>query len=93
MAPVDRRVAIRDRFGEDRQLFKQAMLQAGWACPRAIPSPAWSRRWRWRRGSATRCWCGPSFTLGGSGGGIAYDQAELRDRASRGLDARQCARC
>ena len=29
----------------------------------------------------------PSFTLGGSGGGIAYDEAELRDRASRGLDA------
>ena len=29
----------------------------------------------------------PSFTLGGSGGGIAYDEADLRDKCAKGLNA------
>ena len=32
----------------------------------------------------------PSFTLGGAGAGIAYNAAELRERAERGLRASPC---
>ena len=37
--------------------------------------------------SATRWWCGPSFTMGGLGSGIAYDEADLRRIAGAGLHA------
>ena len=63
---------------EDRSLFKAAMEKIGLACPRA------GRRALGRRGAgdrrrdrASRRSCGRRFTMGGSGGGIAY-----RTRAS-----------
>ena len=37
--------------------------------------------------SATRSSCGPSFTMGGAGSGIAYDEADLRRIAGAGLQA------
>ena len=37
--------------------------------------------------SATRSSCGPSFTMGGAGSGIAYDEADLRRIAGAGLHA------
>ena len=36
--------------------------------------------------SAFRSSCGPSFTLGGTGGGIAYNREELMELLARGLD-------
>ena len=32
---------------------------------------------RWPRASATRCWCGPSYVLGGRAMAIVYDEARL----------------
>jgi carbamoyl-phosphate synthase large subunit len=35
----------------------------------------------------------PSFTLGGSGGGIAYNREEYEQIVRRGLDLSPCRRC
>ncbi|HEX4417149.1 MAG TPA: carbamoyl-phosphate synthase large subunit [Kofleriaceae bacterium] len=73
-------------MAEDRELFKQAMARIGLACPRSrtvhsvdearacvdeIGFPAILR---------------PSFTMGGSGGGIAYNRGELDRMVQFGLD-------
>ncbi|MDZ4763845.1 MAG: carbamoyl-phosphate synthase large subunit [Chloroflexota bacterium] len=72
-------------LAEDRQLFKDAMIEIGLRCP---PSEvvhdvagALSAAAKLNYPVLIR----PSFTLGGSGGGIAYDEAELRTIAERGI--------
>ena len=72
---------------EDRQLFREAMRKIGLATPKSmlahnlseamaaldyVPLPAIIR---------------PSFTLGGTGGGIAYNREEYMYIAERGLEA------
>jgi carbamoyl-phosphate synthase large subunit len=74
-------------LAEDRQLFKQAMLQAGLGVPEGDTVTTLDQALQVAARIGYPVLVRPSFTLGGSGGGIAYDQAELRDRASRGLDA------
>ncbi|MBI3183815.1 MAG: carbamoyl-phosphate synthase large subunit [Myxococcales bacterium] len=72
---------------EDRQLFKQAMERIGLALPRS----GFARTWE----EAARVieWIGfpvilrPSFTLGGTGGGIAYNRDELEALVLHGLKA------
>ena len=39
-----------------------------------------------RRDRLSRSFCGPAFTLGGTGGGIAYNREELVEILERGLD-------
>jgi carbamoyl-phosphate synthase large subunit len=73
--------------GEDRELFKEAMIRIGLDVPRSgvvktleaaletsdrIGYPLISR---------------PSFTLGGTGGGVAYNRDEMEELAKRGLAA------
>jgi carbamoyl-phosphate synthase large subunit len=73
-------------MAEDRELFKQAMARIGLSCPRSrlVHSVAEAR--------ATIDEIGfpailrPSFTLGGSGGGIAYNRGELDRMVQFGLD-------
>jgi carbamoyl-phosphate synthase large subunit len=75
------------RKGEDRELFKEAMIKIGLDVPQSgvvtslkdalevadkIGYPLISR---------------PSFTLGGTGGGVAYNRDEMEDLAKRGLAA------
>jgi carbamoyl-phosphate synthase large subunit len=96
-----RRMGVLDKFGvtmigataaaidkaEDRKLFREAMTKIGLATPRSqqvktlvgalaalddIGLPAIIR---------------PSFTLGGTGGGIAYNKEEFIEIVERGLDA------
>src|SRR5215210_6255033 len=74
-------------LAEDRQLFKQAMLQAGLGVPEGDTVTSLEQALEVAARIGYPVLVRPSFTLGGSGGGIAYDEAELRDRASRGLDA------
>src|SRR5215208_431427 len=74
-------------LAEDRQLFKQAMLQAGLGVPEGDTVTTLDQALQVAARIGYPVLVRPSFTLGGSGGGIAYDEAELRDRASRGLDA------
>jgi carbamoyl-phosphate synthase large subunit len=73
--------------GEDRQLFKEAMLRIGLEVPRSGVARSLSDVDRVAKeiGSFPLI-IRPAFTLGGSGGGIAYNREELDGIAARGLD-------
>ncbi|HET9419259.1 MAG TPA: carbamoyl-phosphate synthase large subunit [Chthoniobacterales bacterium] len=72
--------------GEDRQLFKEAMLRIGLDVPHSgvAHSSADAQRVAEEIGTFPLI-IRPAFTLGGSGGGIAYNRDELEEIASRGL--------
>src|SRR5256714_3512845 len=73
--------------GEDRQLFKEAMLRIGLDVPRSGVAHSWADADRAADEIGTfPLIIRPAFTLGGSGGGIAYNRDELEEIASRGLD-------
>ena len=73
--------------GEDRQLFKEAMLRIGLDVPRSgiAHSIADASRIADKIGKFPLI-IRPAFTLGGSGGGIAYNRDELDEIVERGLD-------
>jgi len=73
---------------EDRLLFKQAMARIGVAvCPSGIANtPDEAERVGDAIGSYPRI-IRPAFTLGGSGGGIAYNPEEFRAFCQSGLEA------
>jgi carbamoyl-phosphate synthase large subunit len=73
--------------GEDRQLFKEAMLRIGLDVPRSgvVRSLADLDRVVAEIGTFPLI-IRPAFTLGGTGGGIAYNREELDEIAARGLD-------
>jgi carbamoyl-phosphate synthase large subunit len=73
--------------GEDRQLFKEAMLRIGLDVPRSgvARSITDALRVADEIGKFPLI-IRPAFTLGGSGGGIAYNRDELEEIAGRGLD-------
>jgi carbamoyl-phosphate synthase large subunit len=72
--------------GEDRQLFKEAMLSIGLDVPRSgiARSLEDAARVAEQIGSFPLI-IRPAFTLGGSGGGIAYNREELDRIVTRGL--------
>ena len=72
--------------GEDRQLFKEAMLRIGLDVPRSgiAHSIADASRIADTIGKFPLI-IRPAFTLGGSGGGIAYNRDELDEIVERGL--------
>src|SRR5450631_1182069 len=72
--------------GEDRQLFKEAMLRIGLDVPRSgvAHSIADASRIADAIGKFPVI-IRPAFTLGGSGGGIAYNRDELDEIVERGL--------
>src|SRR5438477_532341 len=72
--------------GEDRQLFKEAMLRIGLDVPRSgvAHSVEDAEKIADAIGSFPLI-IRPAFTLGGSGGGIAYNREELAEIAGRGL--------
>ena len=73
---------------EDRLLFKQAMERIGVAvCPSGIAhTPEQAEQVGAAIGSYPRI-IRPAFTLGGSGGGIAYNPEEFRAICKSGLEA------
>ncbi len=73
--------------GEDRQLFKEAMLRIGLDVPRSGIARSWADAERVANqiGSFPLI-IRPAFTLGGSGGGIAYNREELGMIVEQGLD-------
>jgi carbamoyl-phosphate synthase large subunit len=73
--------------GEDRQLFKEAMMRIGLEVARSgiARSLADAERVAGQIGSFPLI-IRPAFTLGGSGGGIAYNREELGTIVERGLD-------
>ena len=73
------------RVAEDREEFAQAMRRIGLATPegRVIRSLADAREAVETTGYPAIC--RPSFTLGGTGGGIAYNREEFEELIRRGL--------
>jgi carbamoyl-phosphate synthase large subunit len=73
--------------GEDRQLFKEAMLRIGLEVPRSGVARSLAELDRIVTEIGTfPLIVRPAFTLGGAGGGIAYNREELDLIAARGLD-------
>jgi carbamoyl-phosphate synthase large subunit len=73
-------------MAEDRELFKQAMTRIGLSCPRStmVHSVAEARACVDEIGFPAIL--RPSFTMGGSGGGIAYNRGEFDRMVQFGLD-------
>jgi carbamoyl-phosphate synthase large subunit len=72
--------------GEDRQLFKEAMLRIGLNVPRSGVARSLADVGRIAKEIGTfPLIIRPAFTLGGSGGGIAYNPDELDQMAGHGL--------
>jgi carbamoyl-phosphate synthase large subunit len=71
---------------EDRLLFKDAMRKIGLETPQSQLVNSVEAGWNSPSASAIPCILRPSFTLGGTGGGIAYNQEELVEILERGLD-------
>jgi carbamoyl-phosphate synthase large subunit len=72
-------------LAEDRQLFKDAMLEVGLNCPPSQVVSSSDEAVLVAEQIGYPVLIRPSFTLGGSGGGVAYNEAELRIIADRGI--------
>ena len=95
------REGVLDRFGveligaqraaidmaEDRELFRNAMREIGLETPRSQIARSLDEALAIAGEMGYPIVIRPSFTLGGTGGGIAYNREELEDIASRGLEA------
>jgi len=73
-------------MAEDREKFRIAMREIGLDTPRALIVHELQEAIDGIADIGYPCIIRPSFTMGGSGGGIAYNQDELGDIVSRGLD-------
>ena len=74
-------------MAEDRELFRNAMREIGLDTPRSQIARGLDEALVVAAEIGYPIVIRPSFTLGGSGGGIAYNREELEDIAARGLDA------
>jgi len=75
-------------MAEDRQLFKEAMGRIGiQVCPSGIASTLDEAKALAQRIGTYPLIIRPAYTLGGTGGGIAYNQEEYEEMAQAGLDA------
>jgi carbamoyl-phosphate synthase large subunit len=72
---------------EDREKFKEAMKRIGLECPRASLAHSLEEAQQIQAAIGFPVVIRPSFTLGGSGGGIAYNREEFLAICERGLDA------
>ncbi|HET9472264.1 MAG TPA: carbamoyl-phosphate synthase large subunit, partial [Steroidobacteraceae bacterium] len=74
-------------MAEDRELFRNAMNEIGLECPRAAVAHSLAQAHEIQATVGFPCVIRPSFTMGGSGGGIAYNREEFEQIVERGLDA------
>ena len=72
---------------EDREKFKQAMTRIGLASPRSSIAHSLEEALQVQSMVGFPTIIRPSFTLGGTGGGIAYNKEEFLAICERGLDA------
>ncbi len=75
------------KVAEDRRLFKQAMDEVGLPMPRGGFARSWEDAKQIVEETAYPAIIRPSFTLGGSGGGIAYNPEEFEGIVRAGLAA------
>jgi carbamoyl-phosphate synthase large subunit len=78
---------------EDRLLFKDAMNKIGLDMPRSALVNNLRDGLDFTQKIGFPAVIRPSFTLGGSGGGIAYNREELTEILSRGLDLSPVGEC
>jgi carbamoyl-phosphate synthase large subunit len=71
---------------EDREKFKQAMMRIGVPVPHSGVARSLADAQAIREQVGLPCVLRPSFTLGGTGGGIAYNVEEFNLLIARGLD-------
>ncbi len=71
---------------EDRELFDRAMTAIGLETPRHGMAHNMEQAFAALAKVGFPCIVRPSFTLGGSGGGIAYNREEFEEICSRGLE-------
>ena len=72
---------------EDRELFREAMTRIGLETPRSKQIKTLIQALEALEDIGLPAIIRPSFTLGGTGGGIAYNKAEFIDIVERGIDA------
>ena len=75
------------RKAEDRELFKRAIESIGLTLPRSGYARTPDEAKNIVRTTGYPAIIRPSFTLGGTGGGIAYNREEFVSICERGLDA------
>ncbi|MCL2024170.1 MAG: carbamoyl-phosphate synthase large subunit [Coriobacteriia bacterium] len=73
------------RRGEDRKLFAEAMERIGLDMPKARYAYSVEDALSFQEEIGFPIVCRPSFTMGGAGGGIAYNKEELVDIVGLGL--------
>ncbi|MEW8042933.1 MAG: carbamoyl-phosphate synthase large subunit [gamma proteobacterium symbiont of Phacoides pectinatus] len=71
---------------EDRDLFRQAMRKIGLDMPRSAIVHSMEEAHQVQAQIGFPTIIRPSFTMGGSGGGIAYNREEFEEICTRGLD-------
>jgi carbamoyl-phosphate synthase large subunit len=74
-------------MAEDRKLFREAMQRIGLETPRSHQIKTLPQALEALDDIGLPAIIRPSFTLGGTGGGIAYNKAEFLDIVERGIDA------
>ena len=73
-------------MAEDRERFKVAMEELGLDMPRAAIAHSMEEAYQVQAQVGFPTIIRPSFTMGGSGGGIAYNKDEFEEICLRGLD-------
>ncbi len=74
-------------MAEDREKFKQAMTRIGLASARSFIAHSMEEALQVQQVLGFPTVIRPSFTMGGSGGGIAYNREEFVEICERGLEA------
>ncbi|OIR13920.1 carbamoyl-phosphate synthase large chain [mine drainage metagenome] len=74
-------------MAEDREKFKQAMTRIGLASARSAIAHSMEEALQVQQMMGFPTIIRPSFTMGGSGGGIAYNREEFVEICERGLEA------
>ena len=71
---------------ENRERFDKAMTKIGLECPRAGIAHSMEEAWEVQHKVGFPCIIRPSFTMGGTGGGIAYNPEEFENICNKGLE-------
>ena len=74
------------RTAEDRELFKRAMTEIGLDSPKSEVAKSYEQALDIQAKVGFPTIIRPSFTLGGTGGGIAYNREEFEEIVRRGLE-------
>ena len=74
-------------IAEDREAFREAMREIGLECPKSRIARSLDEARQALDLVGLPTIIRPSYTLGGTGGGIAYNRAEFAELAAAGIDA------